>query len=247
MARKTYTFDSRQRLKDQGVNDAWLVKHQSVGKENSDESPYLLANEWICGSLGQYLRLPIPPFGFVKSASSKVMFISFRFRSKYSIPPDAMYERCFQRLPHLCTGILLFDILVANSDRHAGNLKVDDLFAPSEIEVFDHDRAFFGVFKDDGVKRLQELDNRLGVTGGPVTLGNRHCFLDEINTVDHLNYWLERIHVMADIFIRDVCDEAPGITQDEQTMGYQFLGSVVTLRCTEMKKSTPPKPDGVAG
>lgn len=28
---------------------------------------------------------------------------------------------------------------------------------------------------------------------------------------------------MADIFIRDVCNEAPGITQDEQAMAYKFL------------------------
>lgn len=159
----------------------------------------------------------------MKRAGSKGMFVSFKFGSKSTTPSDARPERCFDRLPRLCTGVLLFDILVANSDRWVKNIKVDDPDSPTEIDIFDHERALFGEFAGDGRKRLSDLFDRLGVTGGRVTGGNRHCFISVVNTVEHFWYWTERISVIPDLFIQDVCAEAPSVTQDEQSAAANFL------------------------
>ena len=227
MARKYYDYDTRDRteFRGEGINDKWWVHHRSVGKENSDDvSPYLLANEWICGCLAQQLRLPVPPFALMRSSpSSKGMFVSFKFGSKTTIPADARPDVCFERLPQLCTGILLFDILVANSDRFEKNIKVDDPDKPTQIEIFDHERALLGSFAGDGKKRLQDLLDRLGVGAGPMTGGNRHCFLDVVSTVDHFNHWTERIQKIPDYFVADICARAPHIMPDERQSAIEFL------------------------
>ena len=57
-----------------------------------------------------------------------------------------------QRLPDVCTGIVLFDVLIANCDRHDDNLVVDNDIAPREIYVYDHDIALFGYWAGGGHK-----------------------------------------------------------------------------------------------
>jgi hypothetical protein len=226
MARKWFDYDGRQQFSSQGVNDAWWLKHRSVGRENSFMSPYLLANEWICGNIAQCLRLPIPPFALMRSGpTAKGMFASLKYGSKKVTPDDANPDRCFRNLPRLCTGILLFDIFVANSDRHSGNIKVDVPFDPKVIDIFDHDRALFGALENDGVKRLQDLLDRLGVGKGSVSGGNRHCFIDVVDTTDHFHEWLERISLIPDYFIDDICADAKGIPvgKDEIEMATTFL------------------------
>src|SRR3990170_1752400 len=74
--------------------------------------------------------------------------------SPYLTPDDVVPHRCCAALPQICSGILLFDLLVANSDRHVGNLKVDDPDNPLEIDVFDHDRALFGAVAGQATVRL---------------------------------------------------------------------------------------------
>jgi hypothetical protein len=124
MARKWYDYHSRERYIGEGINEKWWVRHRSVGKENSDDvSPYLLANEWICGCLAQALRLPVPPFALMRlTPGLKGMFVSYKFGSRIVKPKDIRPSICFEKQARLCTGILLFDILVANSDRWESNL-----------------------------------------------------------------------------------------------------------------------------
>ena len=227
MARKWYDFDSRQRTDfvGEGINEKWWVKHRSIGKENSDDvSPYLLANEWICGCVAQALRLPVPPFALMRSSSSsRGMFVSWKFGSKTSIPADARPDRCVSAMADTCTGILFFDILVANSDRWEKNIKVDNPDSPTQLEIFDHERALFGWFAGDGKKRLQDLFENLGVGAGPLTGGTRHCFLDTLNTTEFFAKWIDRIGKIPDFFIDEICREAPSVNQDEQLTAFDFL------------------------
>src|SRR4051794_25675553 len=107
----------------EGINseNTFDITCQAFGKSPSDVSPYLIANEWIAASIAQFLQLRIPPFSIMgrKSAATR-MFASYSFdgsrkndRKMKSCKPDALY-RAF---PDECTGIVLFDILVANFDR----------------------------------------------------------------------------------------------------------------------------------
>jgi len=211
MQRRWFAYASRRAQLTDGVNDAWDVSTESVARQNSDISPYLIANEWICGHIANFLRLPIPPFAVVrKSKNHPPMFASLRFGSKDQPPNDAMPTACVQHQSMLCAGILAFDILVANSDRHVGNIKVDDPINPRHIDIFDHDRALFGCIKSEANRRLSQLLSRLAVTGGSVTGGNRHCFLDVLSASDHLRNWVDRIYTMPKWFIEDVCNNVSG-------------------------------------
>ena len=129
MSRTQYAIRSKQPNLMGGVNDSWIVTSDFIGKTNTDNSPYLIANEFIAASLAQYLRLPVPPFGLMKEPGRhkghKMMFASLRFTRTDAMPDDFEPDICCLKLPFLCTGILLFDALIANADRHRGNIQCD--------------------------------------------------------------------------------------------------------------------------
>lgn len=232
-ARRWYTYDSRERyLETGGINEAWWVKHRSLGRENSEESPYLLANEWICSSIGRFLRLPIPPFALMRRGG-KGMFLSGRYGAVDSTPDDVKPDICFRAMPKLCTGILLFDILIANPDRHSGNLKVDDPLNPKEVEVFDHDRALFGSSPGRGIERFGRLLDRLGTSGGSVTGQNDNCLLGVASTSRHFHEWLQRIESIPDWFICETCEETRSIPTTAEEL------EVVTSFLKERKRKLP--------
>lgn len=191
-------------------------------------SPYCVANEYICGEIGRFLRLPIPPFGMTVSESEQYFFTSlnFNFGRKEEIPP-IQPDLAWQHLPNICTGILLFDILVANCDRHDKNLAVDSTAKPKSILVYDHDQALFGGGDPAlrGVPRLDAVQHRLAITNAGVTGGNRHCLIDEINTALHVSEWISKIHSLPEWFIENVCESARtyGLTKDEAERATSFL------------------------
>jgi hypothetical protein len=212
MSRLWFGFRTRTVFAGRATNDAWVLTTESVGRENSDESPYLIPNEWICGQLAQFLRLPVPPFALMRRNSTrKGMFASLRFGVGDTPPNDTRPQVLVQRHPRLCAGILLFDVLVANEDRHTGNISVDDPVEPREVRIFDHDRAIFGCFRNYGPQRLRNLQVRLGVSGGSGTGGCRHCLLDAITTDANFVEWYGRIADIPDWFINEICDEVRGL------------------------------------
>ncbi|MDZ4687859.1 MAG: hypothetical protein SH850_22530 [Planctomycetaceae bacterium] len=123
--------------------------------------------------------------------------------------------------------MLMFDIWIANEDRHDKNLAVDNVAMPTKMVVFDHDMALFGGCGTVGIERLNQLQfTRLGVTGGTVTGGNRHCLLDEMKTAEHFDQWLERIATVPKHFIMSLCREAVrfGVaSQAEADAAVEFL------------------------
>ena len=201
-----FGFISKMDHLSEGVNNAWILTTESVGRTSSEDSAYLIPNEWICGNIAQFLRLPIPPFALMRRRVGKGMFASLRFGVGDTPPDDVRPDVCVQKHAHLCTGVLLFDILIANSDRHRGNIKVDSPYDPKEIFIFDHDRALFGPIKGGGRSRLTKLRDRLGVSAGSVSGGNPHCFIDHLNTAEYFGEWADRIRHIPDWFIDDICN-----------------------------------------
>lgn len=212
--RRWYSHAGRQKLKTDGVNDKWIIETQSVGSEGTmvhDDQPLLIANEWIAGRIAQYLGLPIPPFVLMKKPGEKGMFASLHYGLD-TPPDDSNPLKCIEADIDLCTGILLFDILVANSDRHHKNLNVDDADDPKEITIFDHERAMFGALPGgDEFRRLNTLRDLLGVTGKFPTGGNRHFFLKAIPSSGYFYQWASWIFTIPDRFIRIVCGEMIGL------------------------------------
>jgi hypothetical protein len=128
--------------------------------------------------------------------------LNFNLSAGDTLPPvDA--DTCVDTLPELSCGLVLFDMLIANNDRHAKNFSVDFLQTPPRMSVFDHSHALFGHASGQGLARLTALRDRLAISGGPVTSGNRHCLLDKIKTDDHFDHWYARIQSIPDHLIKD--------------------------------------------
>lgn len=211
-----------------GVAGSRYVTLSAVAKENS-EAPYCIPNELICGELGRFLRLPVPPSGIVSLASGGPLFASLNFNLAGNSLPPVNVANCVRVLPKLSTGLLLFDIWVANCDRHTANFSVDFLSNPPQMNIFDHSHALFGYAPGHGETRLLKLRDRLGIswtTNNHVDSGrHRHCLLDAVDDDDHFAFWLERIRATPDFYIEEVCKDAEpyGLTAQEVTAAIDFL------------------------
>lgn len=219
-----YSYASILPANSNGINDCWDATTKSRLKRGStpdDGNPLLVVNEWICGSICQYLRLPIPPFALLRKNNEKVYFASLHF-SIEDTPDDVDAETVWEHFDEEAAGVLLFDIFVCNNDRHNGNLKVDDPVSPKRLFVFDHDQALFGCLPGDEVKRLDSMRDRLGVTGSNVSKGNRHCLIDVIDSADWFSVWVGAITEIPDRFIREVCREVVGFGIDVNLAEYAY-------------------------
>jgi hypothetical protein len=208
-----------------GVSDGHLVSVNAVAKTNVPATPYCVANELICGELGRFLGLPVPPGGVVYAPDGKLFYASLNFNLTGNALPPVNATRCAEELHDLSTGLLLFDILVANSDRHGRNFSVDFSSKPPMMNVFDHGHAMFGKDAGQGVARLEKLRDRLAISAGSRTAGNRHCLIDQLGTDVHFGRWLERIRLTPDFFIDELCGEIVGLgcSNAEATAAAAFL------------------------
>lgn len=202
-----YPYVSRRRFdQTEGVNEVHTIRVQAIGKDNR-ENPYLISNEWIAATLGRFIGLPIPPCALMRKKDRRTqMFASISFEGTTK-PRGSLPGPLWDKHKELCTGIIAFDILIANCDRHCGNIKVDRQLDPKQVFVFDHDRALFYNEPNRGTRRLRQLFDRLGISGGSVTQNNRHCLIDVISTGDHLETWIDKINKIPDFFIRQTCRE----------------------------------------
>jgi hypothetical protein len=159
------------------------------------------------------------------AAPVKFYYASLDFNLTGNTLPPADPHAFVAELPSEATGLLLFDILIANSDRHAGNLYLDTSGGTPKAAVFDHSHGLFGYIAGQGAARLQAMKSRLAITGQPPTGGNRHCLLDVVNSDDQFSYWIDRIKALPDFLIEDVCTEAVkyGITSHEAQAAVNFL------------------------
>jgi hypothetical protein len=213
------------RAKSDGVNDGYWLTTESYSKANSDESPYCVANEWICGRIAQYLCLPIAPFAILKPPRQRPYFASLGMTPNRMAPENGEPAVCMERFPDTCTGVLVFDILIANSDRQYRNVKVDTPGDPTWMRILDHERALLGCMPKDGKALLGSLWRRLGVSGGAVSLGTRHIYLDLVDNSELLFKWVLRVKSIPEWYIDHACEyaESTGINKSEQKAAARFL------------------------
>jgi len=214
-----------------GVAGSRHLTIAAVGKQNMPGEPYCIPNEMICGALGRFLCLPVPPSGVMSKEDGESWFASLNFNLTGNDLPPVTPAECVSKLPSLSAGILLFDIWIANPDRHTKNLALDSFAKPPLMSVFDHGHALFGYAKDKGKERLaaRESKNSLGISWkheDPIESGkNRHCLLDVVNSDEHFNHWMERIELTPDFYIEEVCRDALpyGLNIDECAAAIDFL------------------------
>jgi hypothetical protein len=210
-----------------GVTDGRFSSVPVIAKTNCINAPYCVANELVCGEIGRFLGLPVPLGGVCYSASSnhQLCYVSLNFNLNGSTLPPVNVTDCAKQLPKESTGVLLFDILIGNADRHGHNFSVDFLAKPPSMTIFDHGHALFGKDAGKGIDRLEKLRDRLAISGGSRTRGNRHCLLDQIDTDAYFGFWFERIRLLPDYLLEDVCRELPklGCTKEEAAAAVDFL------------------------
>jgi len=208
------------------VTDSQIVSIPGVAKKNCPNAPYCVANEVVCGEIGRFLGLPVPPAGVsYPPKGNDLFYATLDFNLTGNTLPPVNSTKCVEVLPEESAGLLLFDILIANSDRHGRNFSVDYSSKPPKMNVFDHGHAMFGKDAGQGVARLARLRDRLAISAGSRTAGNRHCLLDQIDTDAYFGHWIERIRQIPDYVIEDLCSELPGLgcTKIEADAAEDFL------------------------
>lgn len=210
-----------------GVTDGRVASVPGVAKMNCIAAPYCVANEVVCAEIGKFLGLPVPPgvVCYSNSSNHQLVYVSLNFNLLGNTLPPVNTTRCVKELPEQSAGVLLFDILIGNEDRHNRNLSVDWSTKPPLLSVFDHGHALFGKDAGKGTTRLSALRDRLGISGGVKTRGNRHCILDQIDTDAHFGAWLDRIRLIPEFVVNDICEQLPGLgcTKDEAAAASTFL------------------------
>jgi len=196
---------------------------QAYHKVNTaDLSPYCVPNEYICGEIGRVMTLPIPPVALTTSevVPAATIFSSLDFEWERETLVDAEADRCAATNLDLCTGILIFDILIANPDREHWNLRVDDPLNPKVIRVFDHEQALFGAA---GASRLDKQRDDIGLKWPRGRAS--HCLLQHVASGAFLPKWIDIATSLPRRFMRHVCDSAVGcgITQDDADAAFKFL------------------------
>jgi hypothetical protein len=195
-----------------GIAGSKLLNISAVAKTNSIASKYCIANELICSRIGQFLCLPLPPSGIVVDASvsknPEYYFAALNFNLTGSGLPPVDPAKCVSILPKESTGLILFDILIANGDRHGKNFSVNFFGPPPKMNIFDHTHALLGYANAQGLNRLEDLKYSIGITEINPTYGTRHCLLDFLHTDEYIEEWISRIEKLPDFLIADVCDEA---------------------------------------
>lgn len=186
-----------------------------------------LANEWICAHIAQRVGLDFPPFGLTRSDDPEhpFYFSELDFNSERDSIPRMCPDACVQKLSFNCTGILLFDILIANPDRRPANLEVDHTYKPKRIWVFDNEQALFGPIRADATARLATFRDRLGLAYLDRPDCNYHCFLERLSTAKHFAPWFTRFDELPDWFLKSICADTKlfGMSDEERFDAFDFL------------------------
>jgi hypothetical protein len=207
-----------------GVSGTYTIEVNAYGK-TSLTNPLVVVNEYICAHLGTSIGLPIPPCALLqpKGTVPSVWFGSMSYSlSGHTLPPIDPDE-CVKTFENLSVAVVLFDIWIANSDRHIGNLSVDKAMSKHRLNVFDHSHA---LFSSEGMPRLTRLMGKFGIDQMAETGANRHCLLDFLKSDTDFEEWVRRIENTPTWLIEKLCWDTVGIgllSEQEANRAWMFL------------------------
>lgn len=185
-------------------SDVWVASAYVYAKRaNPAPPPYDVVNEYVCGELAKLIRLPVPPSFIGRRDNDRQLYFcspSFNLSGENPVPVDCAYVAAQE--PHIVSGILMFDIWVANTDRHDENLSFRRQGTGVRLDILDHTHALF--------RENDSLDFHIGKLGITKLRPhyNRHCLLDHITTDIHFGKWLKRIQAVSDDALQEILAEA---------------------------------------
>ena len=187
---------------------------------------YIAANEIICGEIARFLGLPVPAFGLAHPGvrGQPVFFCSVDFNFSGQHLPPINPAAVAAALPTYTAGIVVFDSLVANTDRHAANIAFDSrLGAQPALVIYDHSHALLGPAAGAGTLRLRNLRDRLALNLDGQSGGNRHCLADHLHDAALLGDWCDRAATIPRWWISNLVHSVPGLTAIEADEAVDFL------------------------
>jgi hypothetical protein len=200
------------RLEERGptsTSGALYVDVRAVAKRNSPVSPYCVANEYVAAEIAKLLQIPISPCGILEDEAGTRWYAELAF-SKEGEPVEAADPLvCVECFPDLCAGITLFDIYIANGDRHSRNIFLDE--PNKDIRVFDHELALLGGTAGQGEGRLTGT-----VVDSPAV--GEHCILPALSKDSrYQSEWIAKIRELRDSDLDAMCRRAGifGLTELE--------------------------------
>jgi len=107
-----------------------------AAKEKMSDNDYTPLNEWVCANIARKVGIPIPDFKILKDFNGSLLFGS---RWETGIAPFALaYNTCTLESPEILSSILIFDLIMLNTDRHLNNLFVQNVEGVYKLLAFDH-------------------------------------------------------------------------------------------------------------
>jgi hypothetical protein len=199
----------------EGMFGAHHIGIAGVAKPAEEKHPLQVVNELIGGDLGRAIRLPIPP-GFVIMKDKKPHHVSLNFSLTGEKPPPAAPTAIAADHPEEACGVILFDLWIANNDRHEKNLAYEK--STKRLNLFDHGLAL--MCTKDGRSRLEGVD--ADVNRGLLT---EHCLTPELVSGDGFAVWFDRINQMPEWCLREaVLDtKSLGLEKDLADFCVEFL------------------------
>ena len=202
------------------------VRQASVLVYAKPAGGYIAANEVVCGEIARFLGLPIPAFGLAHPGvrGQPVFFCSLDFNfTGQQLPPINPAELA-AALPTYAAGIIAFDSLVANTDRHTGNIAFNSRPGVAQaVVIYDHSHALLGPAFGAGTQRLRTLRDRLALNLDGQSGGNRHCLADHLHDATLLGDWCDRAATIPHWWLSNLVKSVPGLTAIESGETIDFL------------------------
>jgi hypothetical protein len=198
-----------------GINRPFEARVGGFAKSN-DESPYTIANEVVSARIGQVLGLPVPAGVLSQDGEKKFHYLSLNVGQEgRELPPVIPPDFCAEE-PLLAAGVVVFDVLIANGDRHRKNLSRDTTFdnEPARVSVYDHGHALFGTDPPTGPDRLELANDRLGCTDDEACIARDSCLIDQPLDCRLIDQWVQRAKEIPAFVFADICreiGETPGL------------------------------------
>lgn len=166
-----------------------------VAKQSPQERPYAVASELLCGNLARILLLPVPPSFIIENDTGIPHHVSLNFALAGENLPPVNPAAVVAHDNALACGIVLFDIWMGNSDRHAGNLAFDT--TTNVVTIFDHSHAFLS--DQDAAAWLTRTENNIAIGG--------HCLAPHVRDVTDFVPWAQKISQVPEYYIRGLVSE----------------------------------------
>jgi hypothetical protein len=199
-----------------GATGAVYAQVSAVCKKNG-QCPYYVPNELVSAELGRILRLPVPPGFIVLDTTQGAYYASLDFNLTGVALPPVIAANFIATFRHELAAIVVFDIFIANPDRHPGNLSAD--YNPPTFNLFDHSHALLGSgTAGTGAAALHAAENS-------VALNANHAVIAGVDNEQALISAIERVELIPDYFIDSIVQEATqyGLLADESHLLRTFL------------------------